>query len=98
MNARYSLTSASAAHCGSLGSLPELAERMPTDLSKPAGVRTFAMDDDGNVRKCMGFQPMSKTLRTACAANLAVVASSSTSAPEDCNVTICESMVGSVTS
>src|SRR6476660_7684448 len=98
MNARYSLTSASAAHCGSLGSLPELAERMPTDLSTPAGVRTFAIDEDGDVRDGMRFQPISQILRTACAANLAVVASSSTSAPEDCNLTICESMVGSVTS
>ena len=45
-----------------------------------------------------GFQPDSWVLRIACAANFGVPANSSTVAPELFSETICESMVGWLTS
>ena len=46
----------------------------------------------------VGFQPISATLRIACAANFGVPATSSASAPELFRFTTCESTVGSVIS
>ena len=98
MKAVHSSIAGSWAHSGSLGSLRYVAEMIPTDLSRPAGVNTAPTDEETVFRYWTGFQPESYALRIACAAALGVAMSKNTSAPEAFSETICESMVGSVTS
>ena len=71
---------------------------MPIAFSGPAGVITPPTEIATLVMKKVGFQLRSYTLRIDCAANLGIAATSSTLAPELCNSTICESIVGSVVS
>jgi len=56
------------------------------------------IDTETLLIRCSGCQPMSNVLRIAWAANFGVVTLKNTSAPEPLRLTICESMVGSVTS
>ena len=70
----------------------------PCARSGPTGMIVEATDAAPLVTKCIGFQSSSKTFRIACAANFAVTPEIRTSALLERSVTICESMVGSVTS
>src|SRR3954452_16138360 len=98
MNSRYHLIPSSSANCGSAGYFKYAVEMIPTDLSRPAGVNTVAIDDALLARNWVGCQSISKALRMAWAATLLVVALKKTFAPEPFSVTIWESTVGSVTS
>jgi len=59
---------------------------------------TEATDVAVLARKNFGFQFNSPTLRIACADPLGAAQEKKMSAPESCNATICESMLGSLTS
>lgn len=59
---------------------------------------TLPIEADTLLRKCSGFQPISAFFLIACAANFGVVMLKNTSAPDAFNLTMWESMVGSVTS
>src|ERR1700689_841288 len=98
MKASQSLYSCVSAHCGSVGSLAKPAEIMPAPFSRPALFITVPTEFDTEVRKCVGFQPMSETLRIDCAANLGVASLPIPSAPLDCSDPTRQSTVGSVVS
>ena len=83
---------------GSVLSFRYWLEITPVEFSRPAGSRTPLMDADTFEMMVVGFQPISATLRMACAANLGVAATSSTSAPLFFSSRICVSMVGEVVS
>src|SRR5215469_6234029 len=98
MNVSHFLKAASSFQVGSVGSLKKAVDRIPFELSNPAGLRTEPMEADTLLRRCNGFQPISETFLVACAANFGVVTSYKMSAPEACRLTIWESIVGSVVS
>ena len=58
---------------------------MPMPFSGPAGCITHATEIETLLMKIIGFQPMSWTLRIACAAIFGDAATISTSAPEACS-------------
>src|SRR5690348_15850439 len=98
MNARHCFIPGSSFQAGSVGSLPQYGVMTPTAVSSPAGLITAATETDTLLKKNSGFQPISATLRMACAAGFGPAAAISVSALAPCSVTICESTVGSLAS
>src|SRR4051794_41482717 len=88
----------SLSHFASVGSLLKVPTITPVALSSPTGFKVADTELDGKFTMSVGFQPISATLRIACAANFGVPATSSASAPELFRFTTCESIVGSVIS
>ena len=70
----------------------------PLEASRPAGLSTVPSELDTLFRKCSGFQPMSCDFLMAWTANFGIVMLKKTLAPLFLRLTICESIVGSVTS
>src|SRR3954470_2340625 len=98
MNTRHLITAGSLSQAGSVGSFREAVEMMCLAYCRPAGLSTAATDVAVFARKNFGFQLSSPTLRIACADPLGAAQEKKMSAPESCSATICESMLGSLTS
>src|SRR5947199_8551082 len=98
MNARYSFTPASSAHCESSVSLVLAEEIRPTAFSSPAGSRNEIDDADVGTKKRSGFQLISATPLIACEVNFPSTTPNSTLAPDAFKVASCELMVGALVS
>ena len=83
---------------GSLGSLRNLTAITPVEISGPTGFITEVALADGAATKRSGFHPMAAVFLSAWAEKRGTANSISVSAPALLRLTICESMVGSVTS
>src|SRR6478735_7415358 len=94
MNAKYSFTPSSLAHCASSVSFWLLDEIRPTALSRPAGSRKEIDEAEVGRKNRSGFQPISATPLMICEVNFPSTTPNRTSAPEDFRVEICELMVG----
>src|SRR3954468_10881730 len=69
-------------HFASVGSLLMVPTMTPVEFSRPAGFNVPPIEPDGKLTMTLVFQPISATLRIACAANFGVPAMKSASAPE----------------
>src|SRR6478735_10899616 len=98
MNAKYSFTPGSSAHCGSIVSFWLLDEIRPTALSSPAGSRKEIDEAEVGTKNSSGFQPISATLLTICEVNLPSTTPKRTLAPEAFKVVSCELIVGALVS
>src|SRR3982074_2477372 len=94
MNAKYSFTPGSLAHCGSIVSFTLLDEIRPTAFSRPAGSRNEIDDAEVGTKNRSGFQLISATPLIICEVNLSSTTPNITLAPEAFSVAICELIVG----
>ena len=98
MKATHSVKPLSFFHWGSVISFMYSAVIRPREASRPAGFSTVPSELDTLFRKCSGFHPMSLAYLIAWTANFGIVMLKNTLAPLFFRFTICESIVGSVTS
>src|SRR5436190_23685819 len=98
MKAAHSLYAGSSFQVGSVGSLRYCVDRIPFELSKPAGLRTAPTEFDTLFSRCTGFHSISAAFLIAWAANFGVVTLKKTSAPDALRLIFWESIVGSVVS
>ena len=83
----------SSTHLEAFGSLKNAAETSD-DHVESHGWSVAETELETALTIVSGFQPMSFSFRSACAANLGVAAIINASAPEASRLTICESTVG----
>src|SRR3954471_7883229 len=98
MDAKYSFTPGSLAHCASSVSLTLLEEIRPTAFSRPAGSRNEIEDAEVGTKNRSGFQLISATPLIICEVNLPSTTPNITLAPEAFKVASCELMVGALVS
>src|ERR1700730_7507211 len=95
MKASHSVWAASSFQLGSVGSFKYMVDRMPLELSNPAGFNTAPTEFETLFKRWIGFHSISTAFLIAWAANFGVVTLKNTSAPELFRFTIWEATVGS---